>query len=185
MRQVWESWGPVLVVWAVGIALMPVVVALLARWQIRTDVPRRIAVRRSVIEVGVVAGTLPWAWMILTPTRGVRAVSLVPLRDIAATVGEVSVDTVVQIGANIAVFLPLGFLLPLRFPRFAGVLRMAVLGAVLSAALEVAQYVLDLGRVSSVDDVLMNAAGAGIGAALARVWRTRPRGPRMIEWRDA
>lgn len=35
---------------------------------------------------------------------------------------------------------------------------------------EVAQYVLRLDRVSSVDDVLINAAGAGLAALASRRW---------------
>ncbi|MFE3542630.1 VanZ family protein [Nocardia sp. NPDC059177] len=67
----------------------------------------------------------------------------------------------------------MGFLLPLRFPRLAGAARMTLIGAGLSATLEIAQYAFDLGRVSSIDDVLMNAAGAGLGALLAGTHHTR------------
>jgi glycopeptide antibiotics resistance protein len=35
---------------------------------------------------------------------------------------------------------------------------------------EVLQYVLDLGRVSSVDDVLVNAVGAVLAALCSRRW---------------
>ncbi|MFD3701916.1 VanZ family protein [Nocardia sp. NPDC058658] len=179
MGRVWEAWGPVLVAWGIGGAAIPLVVALLLWWRTRAGIERPIALRRSLTEVGIVAGTLPWVWMVLTPTDGTRAISVVPLRDLAATLGELSFDTIVQIGANTAMFVPLGFLLPLRFPRCTGVGRMLVLGAALSATLEIAQYVLNIGRVSSVDDVLMNAAGAGIGAhLLSRVRRSDSIGSR-------
>ncbi|MFE1593029.1 VanZ family protein [Nocardia sp. NPDC058705] len=178
MGRVWEAWGPVLVAWGIGVTAIPLIVLLLLEWRSRAGIERPIALQRSLTEVGIVAGTLPWVWMILTPTGGTRSVSVVPLRDLAATMGEFSFDTIVQIGANTAMFVPLGFLLPLRFPRFTGVWRMLILGAALSATLEIAQYVLDIGRVSSVDDVLMNAAGAGIGAHLVsmvrQLWRFRP-----------
>ncbi|MFD3507718.1 VanZ family protein [Nocardia sp. NPDC058666] len=174
MGHVWQAWGPVLVVWGIGVAMLPVIVGLLVWWRLRVGVPRPIALRHSLTEMGIVAGTLPWVWMILTPTGGTRAVSAIPLHDLTATVGALSFDTVVQIGANLAIFFPLGFLLPLRCPRFTGVWRMFALGAALSATLEIAQFVLDIGRVSSVDDVLMNAAGAGLGAyLLARVRNSR------------
>jgi len=44
------------------------------------------------------------------------------------------------------------------------------LAAGCSALLEIAQFVLRLDRVSSVDDVLLNAAGAGIAALASRYW---------------
>ncbi len=160
-----------LVAWGIGVTAIPLIVALLLRWRARAGIERPIALLRSLAEVGIVAGTLPWVWMILTPTGGTRTVSVVPLRDLAATLSELSFDTIVQIGANTAIFIPLGFLLPLRFPRFTGIGRMLVLGAALSATLELAQYVLNIGRVSSVDDVLMNAVGAGIGAHLLTLGR--------------
>ncbi|MGM7645991.1 VanZ family protein [Nocardia sp. JW2] len=171
MGRVWEAWGPVLVAWGIGVTAIPLIVALLLWWRARAGIERPIALLRSLTEVGIVAGTLPWVWMILTPTGGTRTVSVVPLRDLAATLRELSFDTVVQIGANTAMFVPLGFLLPLRFPRFAGTWRMLVVGAALSATLELAQYVLNIGRVSSVDDVLMNAVGAAIGAHLLTMGR--------------
>lgn len=48
--------------------------------------------------------------------------------------------------------------------------RVAGLAAGLSVAVEVLQYVLGLGRVSSVDDVLVNTAGAVLAALCSRRW---------------
>lgn len=119
-------------------------------------------------EAGILLGTLPWIWMILTPAHGERKVILMPLVDLIETLLEASTNTVVQVVANTILFIPLGFFLPRRFPWFGTVPRMLAVGALLSAGLETAQYVLDLGRWSSIDDVLMNATGAGIGAWLTR-----------------
>ncbi|WP_269458445.1 VanZ family protein [Micromonospora coriariae] len=44
------------------------------------------------------------------------------------------------------------------------------LGAGCSALVETAQYVLRLDRVSSVDDVLVNAAGAVLAGLASRHW---------------
>ncbi len=164
----WDAWGTVLVVWALAV---PVVAAggwCLARWRIRRGRERTEAVRWTIAEAGILLGTLPWIWMILTPGPGERKVILFPLVDLIDTLLEASTNTVVQVVANTILFIPLGFLLPLRFPWFGTVPRMLAVGALLSAGLETAQYVLDLGRWSSIDDVLMNATGAGIGAWLTR-----------------
>lgn len=180
MGTVWQAWGQVLIVCAVAAPLVCCLVAVLVRWRIRNGAGARVALRHSVAEVGVLAGTLPWVWMILTPTGGAGAVSLVPLVDLAETLRSDPVTVFVQVGANSLLFLPLGFLLPVRFPRLAGVARMTLVGAGLSAALEVSQYVFDLGRVSSVDDVLMNAAGAAIGAGIGAVHAMRRRRGRSM-----
>jgi len=157
---VWHSWGGVILASVVGLPVAGLSAWLLARtWHGRP-------VRYTVAEVFMVAGTLPWLWMILTPSRDTpRRVSLVPLRDL---VTAAPADLVVQIGGNLLVFAALGFLLPIRFAaRVPAVLAVA---ATVSITVETLQYVLDLGRVSSVDDVLLNAAGAGLAALCSRNW---------------
>ncbi|MEV0027669.1 VanZ family protein [Nocardia sp. NPDC050793] len=169
MRLVWDAWGHVLMVWACAVPALVAAIVSMTRWRVRHGLTPELALRYTAAEVGLVAGTLPWVWMILTPVAAEGAVSAVPLRDLVATISDSPSSAVVQIGANTLLFVPLGFFLPLRFPQFAGVARMTALGAAVSATLEIAQYVFDLGRVSSVDDVLMNAAGAGLGALLAQI----------------
>ncbi|WP_078660867.1 VanZ family protein [Streptomyces sp. NRRL B-24484] len=133
--------------------------------------------RASLAEVGMVYGTLPWVWMILLPGAGAgsapRRVSLVPLRDLYAVLAGAPLTATVQVVGNLLVFAALGFLAPVRFAALASVPRVLALGAVCSVLVETAQYVLWLDRVSSVDDVLLNAAGAGL-AALASRGRWRP-----------
>src|SRR5262245_11842558 len=149
---------------AVGLPVAGLVAWLLVR--MRPAAP----VRYVLAEVFGVAGTLPWLWMILTPSpHTVRRVALVPLRDLAQLAAA---DAVVQIGGNLLVFAALGFLLPVRFAvRVPDVLLVA---ATASASVEALQYVLALGRVSSVDDVLVNTAGAGLAALCSmKWWRTR------------
>ena len=136
----------------------------LARRRQAAGTPAARAWRMSLAEVAVVYGTVPWVWMIMLPGReNGAAVSLVPLRDLPA------MDTV-QIVGNLLVFAALGFFAPLRFAALASVPRILVLGAGGSVLVETAQYVLRLDRVSSVDDVLLNAAGAGLAALLSRRW---------------
>jgi glycopeptide antibiotics resistance protein len=58
----------------------------------------------------------------------------------------------------------------MRFAALASVPRILALGAGCSVVVETAQYVLRLDRVSSVDDVLVNAAGAVLAALASRRW---------------
>lgn len=175
---VWGDWGHVLRPALLGLAVAGTAIRLLVRIRVLRGVPRRRAWRLSVAEVGIVAGTAPWIWMILTPRPGDRAVSLVPFRDLAAQLGGPVAELVVQVGGNLLVLAALGFLLPLRFRlapdarrRTAAVLaRVSLVAAGISLTVEAVQYVLELGRVSSVDDVLVNTAGAVLAALCSRRW---------------
>jgi VanZ like family len=129
--------------------------------------------RMSLAEVGIVYGTVPWVWMTMLP--GGRAgvpgqVSLVPLRDLHTILASGPLTATVQIVGNLLVFAALGFFAPLRFAALASVGRVLALAAGCSVLVEIAQYVLRLDRVSSVDDVLLNAAGAGLAALVSRRW---------------
>ncbi|MFB9237721.1 VanZ family protein [Plantactinospora siamensis] len=135
--------------------------------------------RRSLAEVGMVYGTAPFLWMTLMPGPGAGVVpgrvSLVPLRDLMA-MGPLG------IGGNLLIFAALGFFAPLRFAALASLPRVLALGAGCSVLVETAQYVCRLDRVSSVDDVLVNAAGAALfGLASRRWWRTPARAPRPTD----
>jgi hypothetical protein len=162
----------------VGLPLAALVAWALAR--IRRAAGVTWAWRKSLAEVGMVYGTVPFVWMILMPGAEpgtVGRVSLVPLRDLV-TMGPIG------IGGNLLVFAALGFFAPMRFAALASVPRILALGAGCSALVETAQYVLRLDRVSSVDDVLVNAAGAALAALLSRPWwRTTASDPLLAESR--
>ncbi|MGW5615074.1 VanZ family protein [Streptomyces sp. NPDC003877] len=128
--------------------------------------------RTSLAEVGLVHGTVPFVWMTMMPggagpdTVPAR-VSLVPLRDLV-TMGPLG------IAGNLLIFAALGFFAPMRWAALASVPRILALGAGCSALVETAQYVLRLDRVSSVDDVLVNATGAVLAALASRRWWRGP-----------
>ncbi|CAL9657570.1 hypothetical protein SUDANB108_06871 [Streptomyces sp. enrichment culture] len=133
------------------------------------------AVRRSLAEVALVHGTVPWVWLILMP--GARAgevsgrLSLVPVTDLV-TMGPLGIL------GNLLVFAALGFFAPIRFTALTSLPRILALGAGCSVLVETLQYVLRLDRVSSVDDVLVNATGAALAAlASRRWWRARTATP--------
>ena len=182
MIRGWHDWvGTFTGVVLVTVALLPlaalVVWALARRRRVAGATPSW-AWRRSLAEVGIVYGTVPWVWMIMLPGGQAGAVpgrvSLVPLRDLLTVVAGEPLTVMVQVVGNLLVFAALGFLAPLRFAALASVPRIVALAAGCSVLVEAAQFVLRLDRVSSVDDVLLNAAGAGLAAlASRRWWRTR------------
>lgn len=164
-----------------GVVLMTLVtlpLAVLVAWasaRLRRASGVASAWRMSLAEVGMVHGTVPFVWMTMMPgaepgTAPAR-VSLVPLRDLV-TMGPGGIV------GNLLVFAALGFFAPIRFASLASVPRILALGASCSVLVETAQYVLRLDRVSSVDDVLVNAAGTALAAlASRRWWRTTARTP--------
>ncbi|MCX5015223.1 VanZ family protein [Streptomyces sp. NBC_00555] len=164
-----------------GVVLMTLValpLALLVVWALarrRRAAGVTSAWRMSLAEVGMVHGTAPFIWMTMMPGGGAGTVparvSLVPLRDLV-TMGPLGIV------GNLLVFAALGFFAPMRFAALASVPRILVLGAGCSVLVETAQYVLRLDRVSSVDDVLVNAAGSVLAAmASRRWWRTTAQAP--------
>jgi hypothetical protein len=125
--------------------------------------------RASLAEVGMVYGTAPPVWLTLLPgSRG--GVSLVPLRDLFAILAAGPGAAVGQIGGNLLVFAALGFFAPMRFAGLASARRILMLAAGCSVLIETSQYVFQLDRVSSVDDVLLNTVGAGLAALASRRW---------------
>ncbi len=128
----------------------------------------------SLAEVGIVYGTVPWVWMIMLPNHGAgdvhARVNLVPLRDLLTILASGPLTATVQIVGNLLVFAALGFIAPQRFAALASVPRILALAAGCSVLVEAAQYLLRLDRVSSVDDVLLNTAGAGPAALASHRW---------------
>lgn len=158
-----DTFNGVLLMMLVGLPLAALVVWALAFCRRAAGVTS--AWRTSLAEVGMVYGTVPMVWLTLMPGPGAGIVpgrlSLIPLRDLV-TMGPVG------IGGNLLIFAALGFFAPMRFATLASVPRILALGAGCSALVETAQYVFQLDRVSSVDDVLVNAAGAVLAGLASR-----------------
>ncbi|OKI53803.1 VanZ family protein [Micromonospora sp. CB01531] len=160
-----DTFNGVLLMMLVGLPLAALVVWALTRRRRAAGVPS--AWRMSLAEVGMVYGTVPLVWLTMMPGPGAGIVpgrvSLVPLRDLV-TMGPIG------IGGNLLIFAALGFFAPIRFAALATVPRTLALGAGCAVLVETAQYVLRLDRVSSVDDVLVNAAGAVLAGLASRHW---------------
>ncbi len=99
---------------------------------------------------------------------------MIPFAELSTSFGNVQVAfsevTLLNVGGNMALLFFFGALLPLRSERFGSLGRVLAVTALMSAGVEVLQFVLSVGRVSSVDDVLVNAAGGLLGALSTRPW---------------
>jgi len=176
MVDSWHGWvGTFTGVAFITVAVLPL--AALAVWALahrRSATGTPSAWRMSLAEVAIVYGTVPWVWMIMLPCEQAGAVpgrvSLVPLRDLITILADGPARATGQIVGNLLVFAALGFFAPLRFAALASVPRILALAAGCSIMVEVGQYILRLDRVSSVDDVVLNVAGAGLAALASRRW---------------
>ena len=93
-----------------------------------------------------------------------RVVELIPFQDIVRTLRHASAsDTQVwAMVANVVMFVPVGALVPLRFPRFDGALRIVGVCAGISASIEALQFAVG-SHSTATDDVMLNTAGGVTG----------------------
>jgi hypothetical protein len=132
---------------------------------------RRSASRRDALaEVGLVCWTLPFLGMLFTPQNASRSIDLAPLHDLPSWVSGGPGTAIAQVGGNLAVLAGVGFFLPVRFGWAASLPRILGIAAASAVVIEALQWVLAIGRVSSLDDVLVNTVGAVLAAVCSRPW---------------
>ncbi|MGO4255142.1 VanZ family protein [Marmoricola sp. RAF53] len=106
-----------------------------------------------------------------------RSIDVVPGRElVASTFNSVSAHVFVeQVVGNVALFLPLGIGLGMLGVAVAGGGRLRlglIVGAAAGLVVEVLQWVIGTGRVSSVDDIVLAAVGTALGlVAFGRITR--------------
>lgn len=138
---------------------------------------RRLPARYASATAGVDSAAFLFAFLVLClvtmpvgqSTRS--TLDLVPGADITEAFGDDG--SLWQVIGNVLLLCPLGALLPLRLRGLRTLLRIALAALVVSVLVEGTQYLIHTGRVTSTDDVLLNTAGATLGAALSRRgWRS-------------
>ena len=76
---------------------------------------------------------------------------------------------VVNLGGNIIMFIPLGWLLPARFPKLRSLVRTLAAVAVMIICVELIQLFALVGSCDT-DDLILNVSGATIGFWMYRIW---------------
>lgn len=109
-----------------------------------------------------VTGASPANFIIIRDFAQSANLSLIPFRDLADVLGSGDVRNIVrQIGGNVLMFMPLGFLVPVFWPGWRKLRRTACLGFGLSLFIECSQ--LFNYRASTTDDLILNTLGAVLG----------------------
>lgn len=176
MRELWRLFGTELL-WITIPGLLAI--AFGASRLRRGARPQNIQiVARTLIVVGaLVAGA-----MLFSPVSKTTHARFLDL-DLLSTLHASFHNRVMfsQMVGNLLLLSWLGFLLPLAF-RGVRPWMSAVAVLLASAAIETVQYVIAVGRVSSVSDVFFNTIGGVVGAVLAAPLRAHlpPDGPRTI-----
>lgn len=112
-----------------------------------------------------------------TKNHTFRSIELVPFDQLKYT--DVWFTAIFSYGGNIALFVPFGFILCSMFHVKHRLLATVGVGALLSLALEVTQYIFALGY-TDIDDLIMNTVGAFLGGLLAVI--TKENWQRYIRW---
>ncbi len=103
-------------------------------------------------------------------SSGQSTLDLIPGNDITDAFSDDG--SLWQVVGNLLLLFPLGALLPLRLRGLRTLSRVALAAFAVSVLVEGTQYLIHTGRVTSTDDILLNTAGATLGAALTRRgWR--------------
>ncbi|MBB3663024.1 glycopeptide antibiotics resistance protein [Prauserella sediminis] len=136
---------------------------------------RRLPVRQAVTTASldtVICLVIGWILLLVAmPTAGESRVHLIPGTDLLPVTADD--EAAWQFAANLGLLLPPAMLLPLRWAWWRSIRRATAWAFAASCGIELLQYVAAIGRVASVDDVLVNTVGAMVGATVA-AWITRP-----------
>jgi VanZ family protein len=163
-----------------AVLLGAIVVTALSYEQHRWGAPPRTRLPYPVLDglttlavLGILAITLS-----PSPGRGGTRIHLLPLSDFweRDPHTDTLVPGIIAAVANFILFIPLGFLVGVRWPSLDRWSSVLVLAAMLSLAIEIIQFGVG-GHDSSIDDVLLNTLGAMFGHGLMRIIRRwdRPR----------
>ena len=144
---------------------------MLATWRGRVR-PAWAAATTAGLDVGIVLVALEILALTMMPIGDGSALHLMPGSDILTEFADDG--SLWQIAGNLLLLAPLGLLVPLRFPALRSIPRMTFFAFAVSVGIELVQYFLHAGRITSTDDVLLNTLGVAAGATLTCGWVRRP-----------
>ncbi|KAA5827134.1 VanZ family protein [Saccharopolyspora hirsuta] len=145
---------------------------------LRTFVGSRSQPRDPFVDAALVYSAVLIGGIVFAPQSGTGSrIELQPGADVLVALRAEPGDLLpwLQLTGNLLLLLPFGVLAPMRVRWLSRTPKVFLAALAVSAGIELTQLLLVSGRVTSTDDVLLNALGAAAGSALTRRWRRVPR----------
>lgn len=171
------------------VAAVPVAIAssLVVRRRIAHGSSRSQAVRVTILDAALLMSLVFIGIVTLLPSAfplgGGPVVNLVPLRTISSALRNYDIWTSTPVRSlylNILLFIPLGISVALR-TKERPVRRACLTALAVSLTVEVVQYLFLPGRTVDVDDLILNTAGAALGATTALLLRRSRRRHQVLQ----
>ena len=167
-----------------GWYLLVVAVVVFSAWRGICWLRHGLRPRHEIVVLLLFVWSLGVAYVVFFPMNIVLydwhgRFSLIPLKSSIDMIRFSTAQTVVtNLGGNVLLFVPVGFLLPVLFARLRGVWGLAWRAAVLSAVIEILQIPTQA-HSTDTDDLILNVIGALIGLALFKAARALVRSPEL------
>lgn len=172
--------GLAIVIGALALSAI-LIVALAGAWASRGG--RRPSFSPLRGALWVLAATCACATYVITlfPFNGWGSeISLMPFATLVQMVSDPTATTVLQLLGNVLLLSWVGLLLPALAARAQSIAMITLAGAGISVLIETLQYVTSSGRVTTVDDVILNTVGVLVGALIG-VGKVAPRVRRLAD----
>ncbi|RSM79168.1 VanZ family protein [Amycolatopsis sp. WAC 01375] len=134
----------------------------------RRQTDRFCASATAAVDMTLALGCFLVLCLVTMPVTGAQGsrLSLEPGTDLRLVLSDSA--NLWQALGNVLMLSPLGALLPVRSRRLRSLFRIALGALAVSVLVEGTQYLIQAGRVTSIDDILLNTLGAVAGAAVSR-----------------
>lgn len=178
MEQLWRAFSGVIPLFLVIIPIVITIGWLFYRRALKKGTEQKTALLFSVLYILFALTIIGVMMVTLTPRPFMegRILQIVPFGSILDILFN-SVHYTVPIrliGFNIILFIPFGILLALILKSTSKViLKTTLLGMAFSITIEILQFLLNSGRTSNIDDVILNTSGAFIGAVIGFIIRNK------------
>ncbi|QOY34677.1 VanZ family protein [Anaerobacillus isosaccharinicus] len=168
MEQLWRAFNQVIPIFLICIPFIILIGWFLYYRKVKAGEEKKKALIYSIINIFLVLSIIGILMVTMLPgsLSGIQLVPFVSSIDVLFN----SVDYTVPIrilGFNVVLFIPFGVFMALRiYSKRKVILLTTLIGMLLSIIIEFLQYALAIGRISNIDDVILNSFGAFLGAII-------------------
>ncbi|WP_416150073.1 VanZ family protein [Salipaludibacillus sp. HK11] len=171
MEQLWRAFSGVLPLFLVIIPIVIIIGWLFYRKAIKNGSDKKNALLFLILHILFVLSIIGVIMVTLLPRPHMdgRSLQLVPfVSSLDLLIKSVHYTVPIRLlGFNIILFIPFGILLVLILkPMSKVIMKTTLIGMMFSIIIEISQFLLNIGRVSNIDDVILNTLRAFMGAVI-------------------